>query len=328
MAITPCFHVHPKISIIMATYNRANVLPRAITSVLRQTYPLWELIIVDDGSIDDTISCLSQYPDSRIIKVILEENRGVNAARNAGLDRMSGTWFTFLDSDDEIKNNALERLVIFINQHPNADAITCNCIDTSIGAFSGEGIEETRPLGFEEMVRQCRGEHWGITSVNLLRGKRFDERLPGLESTMWYPISVNARRYYLHEGLRIYHTEDADRISTGSGGGSLDDQYRPFLAVFYDHAEYLSILREYAPDRYGSQVFCIAISAILKQDETVLDEIRSEVQQFLPLSRRLLIASGLAFGPRLLRPLLRFAKYIRGKASILTKRLYSSGRNR
>jgi glycosyltransferase involved in cell wall biosynthesis len=80
----------PTVSIVTATYNRADTLGRAIDSVLRQTYPDWELIVVDDGSTDRTSEVLSGYTDERIRVFKHERNRGVTAAKNTGLDHMQG----------------------------------------------------------------------------------------------------------------------------------------------------------------------------------------------------------------------------------------------
>lgn len=96
------------ISIVMTTYDRATTVGRAIDSVLHQTYPEWELIIVDDGSTDDTQHVLEQFSDSRILVVKHDENRGVTAAKNTGLNELRGEWFSLLDSDDEIVPEALE----------------------------------------------------------------------------------------------------------------------------------------------------------------------------------------------------------------------------
>ena len=84
-----------RVSIITATYNRAAVLARAIDSVVRQDYSFWELLIVDDGSTDETQELLRGYKDERITVLTHSENRGVSAAKNTGLDHMSGEWFTF-----------------------------------------------------------------------------------------------------------------------------------------------------------------------------------------------------------------------------------------
>src|SRR4030067_2423942 len=119
----------PKISVITRTYNRAHTLPRAIESVLRQDYGNWELIIVDDGSTDDTSIVLSKYQDKRIKTIHHTRNQGVTAAGNTGLDHMSGEWFTLLDSDDEMMPDALSTMVRGLGMDTAINAVTCNCID-------------------------------------------------------------------------------------------------------------------------------------------------------------------------------------------------------
>ncbi|QDH79805.1 glycosyltransferase family 2 protein [Echinicola soli] len=92
----------PLISVIIPTYNRANVLPRAIKSVVDQTYTDWELIIVDDGSNDETKSVVDQFLFDERINYVYQENKGVSAARNYGAEKASGEYLIFLDSDDEL----------------------------------------------------------------------------------------------------------------------------------------------------------------------------------------------------------------------------------
>lgn len=88
----------PSVSVIIPTFNRSRSIMDAIDSVMAQTVPVYEVIVVDDGSTDETPEILAGYGD-RII-VIRQENRGVSAARNAGIRRATGEWIGFLDSDD------------------------------------------------------------------------------------------------------------------------------------------------------------------------------------------------------------------------------------
>ena len=104
------------ISIIIPTYNRAGLLPRAIGSVLSQTSPADELIVVDDGSSDHTSEILAAYGGQ--IGVIKQKNRGVSAARNAGIERAKGAWIALLDSDDIWLAGKLENQRDFHRRHP------------------------------------------------------------------------------------------------------------------------------------------------------------------------------------------------------------------
>jgi len=94
--------MHPFFSIVLCTYNRARLLPRAIDSVLAQVEQDWELVVVDDGSSDDTPSVVQNYAanDSRI-RGVRHDNVGLAKSRNVGISLARGLFVTFLDSDDE-----------------------------------------------------------------------------------------------------------------------------------------------------------------------------------------------------------------------------------
>mgnify|MGYP003607058316 FL=1 len=94
-------------SVIIPSYNRAHIVTRAIDSVLNQSFQDFEIIIVDDGSTDDSKNTISAIADSRV-KYIYQTNKGVCAARNNGASNASGNYFVFLDSDDYVTNNWLE----------------------------------------------------------------------------------------------------------------------------------------------------------------------------------------------------------------------------
>ncbi len=104
------------ISVVIPTYNRASLLPRALDSVLRQSYPAREIIVVDDGSTDETAKLLDRYGSSVI--VIRQENRGVSAARNRGIEQATGEWIALLDSDDAWMPRKLRNQKEFHHNNP------------------------------------------------------------------------------------------------------------------------------------------------------------------------------------------------------------------
>lgn len=101
----------PTVSVVLPTYNRAGLIGRAIRSVLGQTYRDLELIVVDDGSTDDTAKVVEAFGDPRIRYTSLAHNRGAGAARNAGIQLARGRLLAFQDSDDEWLADKLERHV-------------------------------------------------------------------------------------------------------------------------------------------------------------------------------------------------------------------------
>ena len=111
------------VSIIMPTYNRAHILPRAIESVLNQSYQNFELIIIDDGSSDDTYRVMKSYKDQRIRYIRYTENYGQSHARNVGINMAKGEYIAFLDSDNEWIPSHLEARVNLLCICKNATLI-------------------------------------------------------------------------------------------------------------------------------------------------------------------------------------------------------------
>lgn len=103
----------PTVSVVIPTYNRAHVLPRALDSVLAQTYRDFEVLVVDDGSTDETADVLAHYGDrdERVRYLVQPQNTGVSAARNRGIREARGSLVAFLDSDDAWFPEKLERQV-------------------------------------------------------------------------------------------------------------------------------------------------------------------------------------------------------------------------
>lgn len=120
------FELMPEISVIMPVYNTASYLAQSIESVLNQTYSDFELIIVDDGSTDDSLKIINSYAvkDKRI-KVITQENQGLSEARNSGIKIAGGEYIAFIDSDDFYAKNFLGQL-IHAQKKASADIVGCN----------------------------------------------------------------------------------------------------------------------------------------------------------------------------------------------------------
>ena len=112
----------PQISVVTATYNRGDVLPRAIQSVRDQTFDDYEHLIVDDGSTDDTAAVVDEHGDSRTRYIELSRNRGVAAAWNRGIEVATGEYVSFLDSDDEYVPERLARTKAVLDDSPDTVA--------------------------------------------------------------------------------------------------------------------------------------------------------------------------------------------------------------
>ncbi len=110
--------MEPLISVIIPAYNHANSLPFCIESVFAQTYSNVEIIVVNDGSTDNTAGVLDYYKDR--IRVVTEENKGANPARNRGLMQAKGDFVIFCDADVIMKPEMLKEMMRALNDHPEA----------------------------------------------------------------------------------------------------------------------------------------------------------------------------------------------------------------
>ncbi|MBI5070619.1 MAG: glycosyltransferase [Deltaproteobacteria bacterium] len=115
--------MEPLVSAVIPTYNYGHFVARAVESVLAQTYHPLECVVVDDGSTDDTPSVLGPYQDR--IRVIRQANRGLSAARNAGIAAARGPLLALLDADDAWKPEKIARQVALLAQDPEVGAVGC-----------------------------------------------------------------------------------------------------------------------------------------------------------------------------------------------------------
>ncbi len=113
----------PLVSAIVPTYNRANLLYRAIESVIKQSYPNLEIIVVDDASDDNTQEVINGISDHRLRYIRHQKNLGGAASRNTGIDAATGEYIAFLDSDDVWLPQKIEAQLAAIENHPHADRV-------------------------------------------------------------------------------------------------------------------------------------------------------------------------------------------------------------
>ena len=130
--------VKPLVSIIIPTYNRANVLARSIYSVLNQTYNEIEVIVVDDSSTDSTIEIITGINDPRLKLIRLPINSGPSAARNAGIKASTGEYIAFQDSDDEWFEEKLEKQMHYLGHAITNDNRVAACYSRYLQTFKGK----------------------------------------------------------------------------------------------------------------------------------------------------------------------------------------------
>lgn len=248
----------PKISLVTVAYNRAHLIERSIKSVIKQTFTDWELILVDNGSTDNTKEVLQKYKtpefENKIRIFHLEENRKFAGGINFGMDQIRGEWFTWHDDDDEIVPECLETLLRVPEEiDPTINAVTCNCIDTSTNAIAGHGIDKDGYLTYEHIKRNCTGEFFGITKTELLGDKRLNEKLLGYECTLWNRIDRIANRYYVHKPLRIWYQGHPSIIKKLAGNKNVKLKAEMYRQLAKDQM-YWEDLKEFNPNRYFSKM--------------------------------------------------------------------------
>lgn len=177
------------ISVILPVHNRADVLPRAIESVLAQELADFELIVVDDGSSDASAKIAQGYDDHRIRLIRLDENRGGNVARNEGLRNAVSPLVAFLDSDDRYLPNKLASVVAHFEKHPDLDLLVDSFIKVQPpGARKAEVVRRNPVIDDRELFRTAlfTRQLWKATPAITVRRETalkapFDETLRRLQ---------------------------------------------------------------------------------------------------------------------------------------------------
>jgi glycosyltransferase involved in cell wall biosynthesis len=207
-------NVEMKISIIIPTYNRGDLLLRSVESALNQTYKNLEVIVVDDGSQDNSIAILKvKIDDPRLVISCLEKNQGVHVARNKGIDISTGNYIIFLDSDDTINPNALEVFVSIIKEK-NAGWISAPYQVTS-GVLSGINTEKsgwipTADIFCEKNLRKSKAG-LGCIKKTLISDIRFVA--PNLDFIFYRKLTRKTRLYYYAYPLGVYYrAEESDSL--------------------------------------------------------------------------------------------------------------------
>jgi glycosyltransferase involved in cell wall biosynthesis len=209
----------PFVSVIIPTFNRSSVIIRAINSVLNQSNKDFELIVVDDGSTDETELLLAPLIDSGSIKYFKRENRGVSTARNFGVEKSSGEWVSFLDSDDEWLHNKLQEQLDFLKNNSGL----CIVYGQEIWLRNGTRVNQRavhQKFGgqiFDKCVQQC----FIAPSSVMIKANVFHE-MGGFDQEfvvcedydLWLKISSLYEVGYISNPIIIKHGGHDDQLST------------------------------------------------------------------------------------------------------------------
>ncbi|WP_163436656.1 glycosyltransferase family A protein [Fibrobacter succinogenes] len=180
------------ISIVLPSFNRARILPKAVESILRQTYKDFELIIVDDGSSDNTREVVKSFNDDRIVYVH-QENAGACVARNNGIDHARGEYIAFQDSDDIWHEDKLEKQLKAL-QEKNADIVFCRMNRMSDGKKIGL-VSDYFKEGFlsKDVMPMSIGTQTLIGKSIVFKQEKFDSEMPRFQE---FELLVRAQKNY------------------------------------------------------------------------------------------------------------------------------------
>ena len=206
-----------EISVIIPVYNRREIVLKAIYSVLGQTYPPKELLIVDDGSSDRLKYAVDGINDDRI-KYIHQENKGVSAARNVGVISSGCQWLAFLDSDDHWLPEKLEKQVEFHRNNPDVMISQTAEVWIKNGKPINPKKYHEKPSGyiFSESLARCliTPSAVMISKMLLVNAGLFDEDLPACEDyDMWLRLTHNNNVGLIDDKLVIKTGGHSDQLS-------------------------------------------------------------------------------------------------------------------
>jgi len=220
LILQPVMKDTPVISVVMPCYNEAKRISGAVQSVFEQTFRDLELIVVDDGSRDDSLQVIAalakRYPR---LKYFSQENRGPGPARNLGLRQASGEYIAFLDADDAWHPQCLERLHATLSRHPDAALTYCGWQNLGVPENRGKPFippDYERPDKIEVMLRGCRWPiHAALTrkaSIDAIGG--FDEQWStSMDYDLWLNLASFHEIVLTPEVLAYYHHHEGEQIT-------------------------------------------------------------------------------------------------------------------
>lgn len=244
----------PPVAIVIPTYNRASLVGRAIDSVLAQSYPNIQVIVVDDGSRDGTVELLRHYDTDKRVRVVRHpSNRGVTAAKNTGLGAIDHDcrYVGILDSDDVLLPRAIETLeAVFVASPDRYSQVLGWHEDRETGFLRGRMTARSGEVTYLDALNgRFAGDFWHLARRDLLGDMRFEERASGGEGALWWRLLKARPAWLVSDVVGVVDASGADRVSgwdgTADGARSRMWAYQATIdAVGED-------LRRESPRRFG-----------------------------------------------------------------------------
>lgn len=210
----------PKVSVIIPAYNRAYIINEAIASVLSQTFTDFEVLIIDDGSTDNTRQVIESIGDERI-RYFHKDNGGASSARNVGLTKATGNFIAFLDTDDHWPDNYLEKMIIhFENDHEIGIAYCMTSVQNSNGKVEISGEASRCHSGMITANLFVNSVIWPSAAIirkTAAEGFYFDEKLKNSEdSDIFLRLSTTTRAKFVND-VAVFRGSSEDSLSNACG---------------------------------------------------------------------------------------------------------------
>ena len=209
------------VSVIIPTFNRAYVLRRAVESVLSQSYREYEIIIVDDGSTDDTARVLGHF--KKRVRAFYSPHSGVSKARNTGIEKAEGEWISFLDSDDYWFSEKLEKQMSYLKNNPQYRVCHTDEIWIKNGKRINQGKKHKKNEGwfFSPSLRLCLISPSTVVIHREVFDKigKFDENFEFVEDyELWLRITSQYPIGFIREKLVVKTGGHPDQLSRRING--------------------------------------------------------------------------------------------------------------
>ena len=217
----------PFFSIIIPTYNRSSFITKAIESVMNQTFTNWELIIIDDGSKDDTKEVIERYiqKDNRIT-YYYQTNAERSAARNHGISKAKGKWICFLDSDDYYLTNHLQNFYTFLEKNNfNKGIYFCGVtIETGSKKEIVNKYKTNNANNIEFVFENILGTPRACVSKNILDNDKFDTKLSvGEDTELWVRIAEKNKVFFESFTSFVQVNHDQRTVTMNDFASSIDN---------------------------------------------------------------------------------------------------------
>jgi glycosyltransferase involved in cell wall biosynthesis len=230
--------MNPYFSIIIPTYNRAHLISKAIDSVIAQTFENWELIIVDDGSTDNTKEVISKFSSSdKRIKYFYQENQERSVARNNGIEKATGKYICFLDSDDYYMKTRLQRLHEFIINEPTERSFYYTAITYDYDGRLEERLERKRTNEnvFDFIVQAIIGTPQVIIKKELLKLETFNPKWRiGEDMELWLRLCKLEEPVFIENEATVVAKEHIDRSVNVKKTNAGQEQLELYKYIFSD----------------------------------------------------------------------------------------------